>query len=181
MSEDRPSYDCYPEPRIYQRDLVEAREAVLDRAVGALAEHPGVIGIVLAGSLASDSSDAYSDIDLRAITTPEAHADLVGARLSAPASWGELLFNEWSEGGTRCVSHFRPFLKADVFYINVNDFHPSPWLRFPATILLDRTGVVRDVLNRSRDLPFDPPPDSEVSRILSKGLAAAHEVVRRVR
>ena len=79
------------------------------------------------------------------------------------------------------VSHFRPFLKIDVWYISTSMLQPSPWLKLPVNILLDRTGAVREVVERSARLPFPPPTDSAVSRVLSKALTDAHEVVRRLR
>lgn len=65
------------------------------------------------------------------ISTPAAHERFVDARLEMPSLWGDVLFNEWIEGAQRCVSHFVPFLKLDVFYISATDAQPSPWLRFP--------------------------------------------------
>lgn len=166
---------------ILQHELVLAREALLKQTAAYFTSRPGVLGIVVAGSLPAGTADAYSDIDLRIVATPEEQLRLVAGRLEAPSHWGDLLFNEWLEGTTHCVSHFRPFLKIDVFYINVQDFQPSPWLKLPAQIILDRTGVIRDVIERSRQLGFPLPTDREVSRILSKALASAHEVVRRAK
>jgi predicted nucleotidyltransferase len=166
---------------VTHEDLIRAREALLERTVAFFTEQPEVIGIVLAGSLAAGSADAYSDIDLRTIATPEGQTRLLARRLEWPARWGELLFNEWLNGTQHCVSHFRPFLKIDVFYLSPQTFVPSPWLRLPEQILLDRTGVIREVLETSQSLSFPAPEPVEVSRILSKALAAAHETVRRAR
>ena len=162
-------------------EIVAAREALLRRTVAYFAEQPDVVGMFLAGSLPAGSADAYSDIDLRVIATPEGQARLVAQRLVAPSHWGDLLFNEWLDGTQHCVSHFRPFLKIDVFYWNTTMFQPSPWFKFPAAILLDRTGIIEQVLSRSAELPFPAVSETEVSRVLSKALAAAHEVVRRAR
>ncbi len=72
-------------------------------------------------------------------------------------------------------------MKMDVFYWTPEMFKPSPWFRLPTKVFLDRTGIIRDVLAASRLLPFGPPEDLEVSRILSKALATVHETVRRAR
>jgi len=162
-------------------ELRLAREELLDRTVSFFIEQPDAIGIFLAGSIPAGSADAYSDIDLRVIATPDGQKRLLAGRLEWPAHWGELLFNEWLHGTKHCVSHFRPFLKIDVFYWEPATFIPSPWLKFPARVFLDRTGLVREVLDRSASLAFPPPSADEVGRILSKALAAAHETVRRAR
>jgi predicted nucleotidyltransferase len=166
---------------ITHRELVQARERLLEQAVSFFTSHPDPIGIFLAGSLAAGSGDAYSDIDLRIIAPPEGQARLVEGRLEWPAHWGDLLFNEWLDGTQHCVSHFRPFLKIDVFYWTPSVFRPSPWFRMPAKVFLDRDGLVRSVLAQSQSLTFSPPSSDEVSRVLSKALAGAHEVVRRTR
>ena len=163
------------------QEIVLARDELLKRTVAYFAERPEVVGEFVAGSLAAGSTDAYSDIDLLVIATPEEQTRLVGERLEAPSHWGELLFKEWVDGAFHYVSHFRPFLKIDVFCLSTSMRQPSPWLKFPAKILLDRTGAVRDVIEQSVQLRFRPPADPEVSRVLSRALAAAHEVVRRLR
>jgi hypothetical protein len=166
---------------ITHAELVQARELLLGRTVSFFAGQPDVVGIFLAGSLPAGSADAYSDIDLRIIATPEGHVRLVKGRLEWPTQWGDLLFNEWLDGTLHCVSHFRPFLKLDVFYWTPALFRPSPWFGMPATVFVDRQGLVQTVLGQSRSLAFSTPSPDEVSRTLSKALAGVHEVVRRVR
>jgi predicted nucleotidyltransferase len=166
---------------ITQTEIVRAREGLLERVAAFFTAQKDVIGIFLAGSVAAGSADAYSDLDLRVIATPEGQSRLVAGRLEWPAEWGDLLFNEWLNGTQHCVSHFRPFLKIDVLYWTPEMFSPSPWFKLPAKVLLDRTGMVRDVLEHSQPLRFSPPEDIEVSRILSKALAGIHETVRRSR
>jgi hypothetical protein len=162
-------------------ELVLAREAILERTVSFFAVQQDVTGIFLSGSIPAGSADAYSDIDLRVIATPEAQARLVSGRLDWPTHWGDLLFNEWVDGTQHCVSHFRPFVKVDVFYWTPEMLKPSPWFRMPARIFLDRDGLVQSTLTQSQSLTFSPPSGAEVGRVLSKALAGAHEVVRRAR
>jgi len=166
---------------ITHTELIQTRETLLDRTVSFFAQQPDVLGIFLAGSLPAGSADAYSDIDLRIIATPEGQARLVKGRLDWPMHWGDLLFNEWLDGTQHCVSHFRPFLKIDVFYWTPAIFKPSPWFKMPSKVFLDRDGLVQSVLAQSQSLALSPPASNEVSRILSKALAGAHEVVRRAR
>ena len=166
---------------ITHEELIQAREALLDRTVSFFAQQPDVLGIFLAGSLPAGSADAYSDIDLRIICTPDGQARLLAGRLDWPGQWGDLLFNEWLNGTQHCVSHFRPFLKIDVFYWTPVTFTPSPWFGMPAKVFLDRDGLVQRVLSESQSLAFSCSSSTEVSRTLSKALAGAHEVVRRAR
>lgn len=166
---------------ISHREIEKARDEVLDRAISYFAELPDVVGVWLGGSLPAGSSDAYSDIDLKVIAPPDEQARLVAARLEMGAHWGDLLFNEWLDEAFHCIYHFRPFVKMDVFYVSTEIWQPSPWLRFPAKVFLDRTGAVRGVLERSATLSFPAPASREVSRVLSKALAGLHEVVRRTR
>ena len=166
---------------ITHAELVQAREALLVRTVSFFTERPDVVGIFLAGSLPAGSADAYSDIDLRVIATPEEQLRLVRGRLEWPTHWGDLLFNEWLDGTEHCVSHFRPFLKIDVFYWTQSIFRPSPWFKMPAKVFVDRDGLVQRVLTESQSLAFPAPSPNEVSLILSRALAGAHEVVRRAR
>jgi len=161
--------------------IQRAREELLRRVVEFFSKQHGVVGLLLAGSIPSCSADAYSDIDLRVFTTPETHADFVKERLEIPRQWGELLFNEWSDGSEVCVSHFRPFLKIDVFYWNIEKVKPSAWFNLPSKILLDRGETLKKFHTRCAGIEFEKPTNSEVSQITSKALACAHEALRRSR
>ena len=159
--------------------LIEERDRLLANAVEFFVRDSAVVGVFLGGSIPAGKADAYSDIDLRVVITPEEHARFVEDRLEMPKKWGDLLFNEWLEGAEHCVSHFKPFGKVDVFYLSLANFHPSPWYAFPQEILHDPIGVIVDIVERSRKHRFEISED-EIDRSLSKGLAAAHEVYRRI-
>jgi predicted nucleotidyltransferase len=161
--------------------IVAARDKLLDSTVAFFANDQGVEAIFLTGSLATPVNDPYSDIDLKIVAPQSEQKRLVAARLKSPESWGDLLFNEWVEGTQHCVSHFRPFLKIDVFYLDSSSIAPSPWWSFPSRVLLDRTGLVRRILSESMHLKIPGPTEREVSRTISKALAAAHESFRRTR
>lgn len=107
--------------------LTDARDRLLRQAVTHFAHDPAVHGIFLGGSLPAGTADAYSDIDLRVVVRSDRHADFVGERLEVPKCWDGFLFNEWLEGAQHCVSHFRPFGKIDIFYIDASTFRPDPW------------------------------------------------------
>ncbi len=78
------------------------------------------------------------------------------------------------------MSHFRPFVKIDTFYLSRRAFVPSPWLALPLRILHDPQGIVADVVARSRGLRFAP-AEEDIDRSIGKGLAALHEAYRRIR
>ena len=160
--------------------LKEERERLLTNVVDYFQRDPGVVGVFLGGSLPTGTADEYSDIDVRVVVSPEEHRRFVSSRLEIPKQWDNFLFNEWLEGATHCVSHFRPFGKIDIFYINLSDFSPSPWYDLPTDILYDPKGILADVIKKSKGLPFEATED-EIDRSISKGLASAHEAYRRVR
>jgi len=162
-------------------EITRARDELLERMVTYFSEPSEVLGILLGGSIPSGTADSYSDIDLRIIATPEHHAHLVANRLSTPTEWDGWLFNEWLEETEHCVSHFRPFFKVDVFYWRYDRLVPSPWYKLPTEVLLDRTGVVQRFLDESKQLEFQPVDAREASRVISKAIACAHEVLRRAR
>ena len=160
--------------------LITEREKLLSSVVDYFVSDPSVVGLFLGGSLPAGTADAYSDIDMRVVVTPDEHERFVSSRLEMPKHWGNFLFNEWLEGATHCVSHFQPFLKIDVFYICMTDCKPSPWLSLPTDVLYDPKGILADVIGKSMGLPFEVDED-EIDRSISKGIACVHEVYRRVR
>lgn len=161
-----------------KRSLVAARSELLATAVRHFSHAPDVIGIFLGGSLAAGSDDAYSDIDLRVVVRTDRHSFYVDQRREIPKQWRGFLFNEWMPGSQHCVSHFRPFGKIDIFYYDANALVPSAWYRLPIKVLHDPEGIVANLIERSRDMSFTVSED-DVDFSISKGLAAAHETLRR--
>ena len=115
------------------------REAVLERAVGLLADDPRVEAVVLTGSLGRGQGDRWSDIDLGAVITD---GDDVAA---VTADWEALAYREWpvvhhyaTEFGTTRVRGFllRDGLLLDLGFSPIADF--EAWA--PLRVLLDRTG-----------------------------------------
>lgn len=163
-----------------ERSLTAARDRLLETAVQSFSADPAVIGVFLGGSLPAGSADAWSDIDLRVVVTPDWHRHYVEQRKEIPKRWPGFLFNEWLPGTQHCVSHFRPFGKIDIFYFHAGALAPSPWLRLPIRILHDPDGIVADLVERSQGKPFTV-SDNDLDVSISKGLAAAHEAYRRMR
>lgn len=166
-------------PRVPPRErLIEARDHLLDAAVSYFKQQPEVVGIFLAGSIPAGRADEWSDIDLRVLVRPEAHAAFLARREEHPRSWGDLAFNVAHPGTIHCVSHFRPFVKIDVFYYPAEKFAPSPWHNLPLQILFDPDGIVAAAVTGSKNLNFEPDPRHVTTRI-NLGIATAHEVYRR--
>lgn len=166
------------EAQIDLKTLEEARSALLSTALNHFMADPGVLAVFLGGSIAAGSADAWSDIDLRVVVKSEHHARFVERRREIPKAWPGFLFNEWVPHAQHCVSHFRPFGKIDIFYYSAASLRPSPWYRLPIRILYDPEGIVANLVEQSKGLPFVIDPH-EVDFSISKGLAAAHETYRR--
>lgn len=160
--------------------LINARKDLLDEVLSYFSSDSAVLGIFLGGSLPAGTADAFSDIDLRLVVNLEEHGRFVANRLDIPKQWKGFLFNEWMEGAQHCVSHFRPFLKIDIFYYSQAEFCPSPWYTLPTTILYDPKNIVGKVFASSQPFKFEF-NERRVDCVISKGLATAHEVYRRAR
>ncbi|WP_332304092.1 hypothetical protein [Rhizobium sp. GR12] len=160
--------------------LSVARDRLISVAFSHFSTDPDVLGMFISGSLAAKSSDAYSDIDLRVVVRTERHSWFAEHRRNFPQQWPGFLFNEWMPGTSHCVSHFRPFNKIDIFYLDAAKLTPSPWYRLPTIILHDPERIVADLTNRSRDMTFTFTAD-DIDVSISKGLAAAHETYRRAK
>jgi predicted nucleotidyltransferase len=160
--------------------LPEARDRLLGRLVDLFSRDPDVMGVFLGGSMASESADAWSDIDLRVLVAHSEHPSFVRRRKEIPTAIPGFLFNEWLHGAIHCISHFSDFVKADIFYLDESNFAPSPWYGLPIRILHDPLGTIAEVVAKSRGLTFELDPD-EIDRSVSKGTAAVHEAYRRLR
>lgn len=154
------------------------RERVLGRMVEYFRTREGVQALFVSGSLAAGTADAWSDIDFRVVVVAERHAAFLAERETAPATWGELLFNQVRPGTLHSVSHFRPFFKVDTFYYRPEHLVPSPWYTLPVRVLFDPEGRVEAVIRQSAGLEFVPTA-AQVEETVRYGLAAAHEGYRR--
>ncbi|PYT30526.1 MAG: hypothetical protein DMG57_07975 [Acidobacteria bacterium] len=163
-----------------EQRLIDARDQLLAIARQEFESNVDVVGLFVAGSLAAGSHDAYSDIDLRVVVKPEKQQWFIEHRREIPRAWPGFLFNEWRPGTRHCVSHFRSFVKIDIFYFGENDLQPSPWHALPITILLDCHGAIQRMVRASEHLEFDV-TDEDLDFSISKALAATHEIFRRTR
>ena len=160
-------------------ELNAARQRLLDRVVEYFLAKEGVEALYIQGSVAAGSTDEFSDIDFRVVIQPEVYEQYILERFSAPKHWGEWLYNEWADSFWVCVSHFKPFNKIDVLYFKPKQLQPSPWFALPTQVIYDSKGLVRQVIQSSQGLKFTL-DIGEIDRLISKGLAYAEEVYRRV-
>ena len=159
-------------------DLIKARTSILENACSDLSAMKGVSGLFLGGSLADDSADCYSDIDLRVVVEDQHFLDVVGGRENAPVHWGDFLFHE-TIGPNLTVSYYRPFNKIDLFYYKVSELSASPWYSLPTKILLDNKNIIANILNKSKDLKFEV-SNIEILNLNRKAVAIITEVVKRI-
>ena len=156
-----------------------ARQKILDQAVKYFLDRKSVEALYIQGSVAADSTDEYSDIDFRVVIHSNAYEQYVSERFEAPQQWGEWLYNEWAGRSWVCVSHFKPFNKIDVLYFKPDELQPSPWFLLPTKVIYDPQNLVGEVIQASQGLVFTL-NTREVERLISKGLACAEEVYRRI-
>jgi nucleotidyltransferase-like protein len=155
------------------------RDRTLARMVQYFLDQKGTKALFLSGSVAAGQTDEYSDIDFRVVVDPPFYEEFLARRMTAPAPWGDLLFNQCRPGTNHSVSHFRPFFKVDTFYYRPHELLPSPWYTLPTRVLFDPGQIIQRIIQESRGLRFVPTIE-QVEHSINFGLAAAHEVLRRV-
>jgi predicted nucleotidyltransferase len=164
---------------MYSPASLESRNYLLQEIVADFARDPEVVGVFLAGSLAADTADVHSDIDLRVVVAPTAISRFCQERISRPERWSGFLFNEWADDETCCVSHFEDFTKVDIFYACADAMEPSPWFSLPTRILHDPTGLIGVTVAKSAFAEGTTTP-LVVERTIGKTIAYAIEVARRM-
>ncbi|MCF2147993.1 nucleotidyltransferase domain-containing protein [Desmonostoc muscorum LEGE 12446] len=161
-------------------ELNSARQHLLKKVVDYFIVKKGIEALFVQGSIASGTTDEFSDIDFRVVVQPELYEQFLDERFSAPKYWGEWLYNEWPAGiRWVCVSHFHPFNKIDVLYYQPENLQPSPWYLQPVQVIYDPKKLIHQLIEASSGLEFTLDVN-EVNRLISKGLAQAEEVYRRV-
>lgn len=165
--------------RIERNELIAERDSIRRLVIADFESQDGCIAFFVRGSMAKGTADAWSDIDATAVIAPEFYEEFLAKRLSAPARWGELLYNSGTSQPFLCISHFRPFVKLDLFYLRPEDLKPSCWCALPMEVSFDREGIVKDLIAKSSQLEvkFDP---AQLNEAINQALSYAHEILRRV-
>lgn len=167
-----------PKEKHLNRDskLPEARQRLLENAVEDLKEDPDVLAIYLAGSLAKENADDYSDIDLHTILKPDKLASFIANKKARAKGWGRVLFFEGTAATPVIVSHFDCFVKVDSWYHSAEELQPSLWLK-GMKILHDPNGILEKIQVQSDELGYIL-TSQEVEFWRTKMLAFIHETYR---
>ncbi|WP_100011224.1 aminoglycoside 6-adenylyltransferase [Lentibacillus sediminis] len=139
-----------------------------------------VLAVFYGGSIGSENTDLYSDIDLRIVVKPEKIKEYISNKNTRPNNWGNVLFIEDANPfSIYTVIHYDCFVKVDIFYYKPNDFHPSIWLK-NIKVIKDTNELMSGVLDKSMNLTYKPSLEEfELWRM--KFFAYLHETYRRVR
>lgn len=168
------------ESKHLQRDaeIPQHRQEIKDAIEKDLAGDPFILAVFYGGSIGSDNSDRYSDIDLRVIIAEEAFEQYREEKSIRAGRWGDLLFLEEVPYSNYSTAHYDSFVKVDLFYYRLKDVLPSFWLQ-NIEVFYDSTGILEDIVAKSKQLSFEPSiEDVELWR--TKFLASLHELYRRV-
>ncbi|MCL2517463.1 MAG: nucleotidyltransferase domain-containing protein [Oscillospiraceae bacterium] len=158
-------------------NLTKYRNTLLSKAVNDLKNDVDVLGIYLAGSLASGDFDDYSDIDLHTIVNRENLSKFIEQKYSRAQNWGNVLFFEnLNMNVPYAVVHYDNFVKIDSWYHCIEDLSPSIWLK-NCKILYDKTERLSEVINISNTIEYKITAQ-EVEYWRVKYLAYAHEAYR---
>ena len=127
---------------------------VIARFVDACSADDRIVAAFLAGSYATDTADAYSDLDLGVITTDEAFAEVIADRRALISRLGSPLFLDHFFRAWNVFFILADGTEGEIFFghegameeIDVGPFEP----------LLDKRGILAGA-----EFPFSPPdPDA---------------------
>jgi hypothetical protein len=154
------------------------REALMKAIENDLLNDANVLAVFYGGSIGSEKTDLYSDIDLRIVVKEEVFEEYRKNKKQRAKKWGNVLFYEDFPGAAYSIAHFDCFIKVDSFYYKPKDIQPSVWLK-NIKIVLDTDGLLAKVLKKSMNLSYNPSID-EVELWRTKFFAYFHEAYRRV-
>jgi predicted nucleotidyltransferase len=159
--------------------IVMARNQILNNIISFFKQKKGVLALFLSGSIAENKSDEYSDIDFRVIVEDKYYNNFINSKFDVPKIWGDFLFNNPSHPKSNyCVSHFKPFVKVDVFYYRRTDIQPSPWHKKGILVVHDPKDIMKQLIKDSEQLHFEYTP-KEINNSINSCFSCAHEVYRR--
>jgi len=165
--------------RFNPEQLNITRQNLLDKIAEYFLRKDDIEALYIQGSVAARTTDEFSDIDFRVVINVDRCEQVASERFEAPKLWGDWVYNEWTDKFWVCVSHFKPFNKVDVIYLKPEHIQPSPWFLLPTQVVYDREDLVQQTIQASEGMKFVLEL-GEIDRLISKGLAYAEEVYRRV-
>jgi predicted nucleotidyltransferase len=172
---------CAVEGKHKDRDisLPIYRQSIKNNIEQDLVNDDNVLALYYGGSIATDSTDLYSDIDLRIVVKDEKYEEYRLKKKQRAKNWGKVLFYEDFPWASHSVAHFDGFIKVDSFYYTMKDIQPSVWMK-NIKIVKDRTEMIEEILEKSLKLDYQPTVE-EFELWRSKFFAHAHEVYRGIK
>lgn len=159
--------------------LPKHREILLSNALRELIADPNVLAIYLAGSLAKQNFDNYSDIDLHTIVKSEKRTEFIGNKRKRAEEWGNALFHEDANPYSPVVvTHYDCFVKIDSWYHAPEEIVPSIWLK-GLQVLYDPNSIINTIIKDSSTFTYQLLAE-EVEYWKGKILAFTHETYRAV-
>ncbi|MBD7963478.1 aminoglycoside 6-adenylyltransferase [Fictibacillus sp. Sa2CUA10] len=137
-----------------------------------------VIAVFYGGSIGKESTDLYSDIDLRVVVRDAVFEKFRENKKKRAANWGKVLFNEDFPWTNYSIAHYDSFIKVDTFYYKKKDLQPSIWMQH-LKIVYDPEGHVNSIRQQSLQLSYLPSKE-EVEIWRTKFFAYVHEFYRRI-
>lgn len=159
--------------------LPKHQEVLLQNALKDLMADANVLAIYLAGSLAKQNFDNYSDIDLHTIVKPEKRTEFIEEKCVRAEKWGNVLFHENANPrGPVVVTNYDCFVKVDSWYHAPDEIIPSIWLK-GVEVLYDPNCLLSPIIKASSEITYEISTD-DVEFWKGKILAFAHETYRAV-
>jgi hypothetical protein len=157
--------------------LPNKRREILNRIEEDLCHDDNIVAIFYGGSIGSETTDQYSDIDLRIVVKSGAYPEYKKNQRERAAKWGNILFFESLPEESYTVAHFDSFVKVDAFYYRNEDLKPSVWFQ-KIKIVHDPYDVMSKIVKESNKLTYKPTKDDFIFW-RNKFLAYLHESYRR--
>ena len=153
------------------------REKIREAIERDLIEDTNVVAIFYGGSIGTEETDLFSDIDLRIVVKDELFEQYRRNKKIRASYWGDVLFFEDVSWANYSSAHFRNFVKVDSFYYKVSDIKPSMWLQ-KIKIVKDSDAFLKRIVEQSQLLSYQPTL-SELEHWQTKFYAHLHEAYRR--
>jgi len=155
-------------------ELSNKRRKLLDTIQNDLIDDDNVLSFFYGGSIGNETTDFFSDIDLRVVVKPDKINEYISNKNNRAENWGDVLyFEDMNPSSIFTIAHYDCFIKVDIFYYTPENIQPSVWLK-NIKILKDTNEMMTDISKQSMVLTYKPSLDEfEVWR--TKFFAYLHE------
>jgi hypothetical protein len=158
-------------------ELPIQRKRLMDNIERDLTSDSNVKAVFYGGSLGSNNTDNYSDIDLRIVVDRNVIQEYRAKKKQRAHNWGDILFFEGYEQESFIIAHYDSFIKADIFYYEENELTPSVWLQ-DLYIVHDPYNIITDIHRKSNQLQYNFSKE-DVEAWRTKYFSFMHEAYRR--